>query len=158
MGTKLFEPLPAVDKVVPPLKYSIKTILKTNGSITFNCPGTLYNTACYFVIKHRNSLETWSAAPQLLNGPTYTYDFTTGISKSYGNNMVLNGGKYCLFSGDINQDGVIESTDFGDVENKSQLFLFGYQVDDLTGDNLVESSDYGLIENNSQLFLFSQRP
>jgi hypothetical protein len=72
--------------------------------------------------------------------------------------MVLNGGKYCLFSGDINQDGVIESTDFGDVENKSQLFLFGYQVDDLTGDNLVESSDYGLIENNSQLFLFSQRP
>ncbi|MBK9526097.1 MAG: choice-of-anchor J domain-containing protein [Bacteroidetes bacterium] len=140
------------------LKYSIKTILKTDGSITFNCPGTLYNTACYFVIKHRNSLETWSAAPQLLNGPTYTYDFTTGISKSYGNNMVLNGGKYCLFSGDINQDGVIESTDFGDVENKSQLFLFGYQVDDLTGDNLVESSDYGLIENNSQLFLFSQRP
>lgn len=138
--------------------FSTKTLLQTNGTLSVSCPGNLYNTSCYFALRHRNSLETWSALPVLLNAPSISYDFTTAASKAYGNNLVLNLGKYCLYSGDVNQDGIIESSDFGEIENKSQLFVYGYQVDDITGDNFVESGDYSLIENNSQLFLFSMRP
>ena len=59
---------------------------------------------------------------------------------------------------DVNQDGLVESTDYSDVENASQIFLSGYELTDLTGDGLVESADYSLIENNSQLFLIYSTP
>ena len=72
--------------------------------------------------------------------------------------MNLSDGNFALWSGDINQDGLIESTDYSSIENSSQNFLFGYVPDDLNGDELVESADYSMIENNSQLFLMIARP
>lgn len=127
------------------------------GNFVFNNlpPGT----NGYIVLKHRNALETWSASPVLFNTSSISYDFSTAASQAFGSNMKNMGdGKFALYSGDVNKDGIIESNDFSDIENSSQLFVFGYVVDDLTGDNIVESSDYSLIENNAQLFLFVARP
>ena len=88
-----------------------------------------------------------------------TYDFSSLQSKAYGGNIhALGDGFFAIWSGDVNQDGFIESSDYSSVENSSQLFLFGYVNDDLTGDGIVESADYSLIENNSQLFLIVARP
>ncbi|MCC7232776.1 MAG: hypothetical protein IT242_07530 [Bacteroidia bacterium] len=56
------------------------------------------------------------------------------------------------------QDGFVESSDYSQMENDSQAFLFGYNASDITGDGIVESADYGLLENNSILFLFAQIP
>ena len=58
----------------------------------------------------------------------------------------------------MNQDGLIESTDYSGIENAVTTFLYGYVPEDLTGDNIVEASDYSLVENNALLFLFAVRP
>ena len=68
----------------------------------------------------------------------------------------LGDGRFALYSGDISdanlgvgfQDGVIESQDYGDLENAVTISLLGYKPEDITGDNIVESGDYGLIETN----------
>ncbi|MCC7233392.1 MAG: SprB repeat-containing protein, partial [Bacteroidia bacterium] len=134
-------------------------ILHTDGSLetVFN-DTTLASNEYWIKINHRNTLETWSSQPVLIEDTTH-YDFTMSVSSAYGNNLRdLGNGRYAIWSGDVNQDGFVESSDFSQVENDSQQFLFGYVVSDLTGDNLVESSDYGLIQNNSQLFLILARP
>ena len=89
----------------------------------------------------------------------FTYDFSTSSAQAYGSNQKLLGaGIFGLYSGDVNQDAFVESTDYQEIENGSQAFLSGYVPTDLTGDWLVESADYGIMENNSQLFLFVNQP
>jgi hypothetical protein len=46
---------------------SSKGILDLNGHGTFNFPSAVNGTPYYVVIKHRNSIETWSATPQTFN-------------------------------------------------------------------------------------------
>ena len=45
------------------------------------------------------------------------YDFTTAQNKAYGNNLKLVNGKWCIYSGDVNQDGFI------DINDQSQVFI-----------------------------------
>jgi hypothetical protein len=56
------------------------------------------------------------------------------------------------------QDGVIESQDYGDMENAVSITLLGYTTEDITGDGVVESSDYGLIEGNVYFTFVAMRP
>ncbi len=113
----------------------------------------------YLSFRHRNTLETWSAVPVVIDGNIKSYDFTTAASQAYGNNLKdLGDTRFAMYSGDTNQDGAIDSTDFSNIENALNLFAFGYIPEDLTGDNLTENADYSLIENNLQLFLILQRP
>lgn len=140
------------------IAYTDRNVLMTDGMGSFAFPSTVLGQSYYIVFKHRNSLETWSAFPVTFSSSNISYDFTTAANKAYGNNMKNIGGAYCIYSGDVTQDGVIESGDYSQVENSSQLFIFAYYVDDVTGDDLVESADYSLIENNSQMFLISARP
>jgi len=104
-------------------------------------------------------IHTVGSAILSLSAGSASYDFTTASTQAYGGNLRnLGGGRFALFSGDVNQDDLIESADYGAVENAVVGFLSGYQVEDLTGDNLVESTDYSLIENNLMGFIFSIRP
>ncbi|MBK9542524.1 MAG: IPT/TIG domain-containing protein [Bacteroidetes bacterium] len=138
---------------------TVKGVIGTNGIGVFTFPAATANVPHWVGVRHRNTLETWSSNIVPFPGTTVGYDFTTANSQSLGNNMISNGdGTFSIRSGDSNQDGSIESTDFSNIENASQVFLTGYFPEDLTGDNLVESADYGLIENNSQLFLSAITP
>jgi hypothetical protein len=134
-------------------------IVQTDGRLTVIFEDSTLDGNSYFLkLNHRNTLETWSSLPVSMNDPV-EYDFTDAASKAFGNNLRdLGNGKFAVWSGDVNQDGFVESADFSAIENDSQLFLFGYYVSDLTGDGIVESADYSLIENNSQLFLISSTP
>ena len=67
----------------------------------------------------------------------------------YGNNLKLVSGKYCIFTGDVNQDGVVDSGDMNPVENKSIIVTMGYVVEDVNGDGIVDSGDMNIVENNS---------
>ena len=58
----------------------------------------------------------------------------------------------------MDQDEFVGSSDYSQIENDSQGFLFGYYISDVDGDGFVGSSDYSIIENNSQLFIFSYHP
>ncbi|MBS1551014.1 MAG: hypothetical protein JST15_02965 [Bacteroidetes bacterium] len=119
----------------------------TGNFIFPNAPsGTYYITA-----KHLNSIETWSKSggePMTQNGTT-NYDFTTAAAQAYGSNLKLKGGKYCVYSGDINQDGIIDASDLIRIYNDSYAGLTGrYLVSDLNGDSMVDASDVSAADNN----------
>jgi len=105
----------------------------------------------YIHVKHRNSIETWSkAGGELFTfGGVYNYDFTSAINKAYGNNLILKGTKYCIYSGDINQDGVIDGSDLSFADNDVTNFVTGYVVSDVNGDNISDASDLSIIDNNA---------
>ena len=106
----------------------------------------------YFIaVKHFNSIETWSKSGGFSMNLTDTsfYDFTTAAAQAYGNNLKLKGTKYCAYSGDINQDGIIDATDLIKVYNDSYVGLTGrYNVSDLNGDSIVDASDISMADNN----------
>lgn len=134
----------------------VTTVLSTSGTATadFNSLSGSY----YLVLRHRNAMETWSAAPISFSG-TVSYDFTTAANKAFGSNQAnMGGGVFALWSGDVNQDGMIETSDYTRMENDVLAILFGYHVCDLTGDGMVETSDYTLMENNVLQIIFVSKP
>jgi hypothetical protein len=140
-------------------------ILKTNGNLTVTIGAPAQSgTAYYIKVNHRNSIETWSAAPVMMSSVT-SYDFSSAVTQAYDNNPLdifspmadLGDGNWGIFSGDISeystatvgiQDGIVESQDYGDMENAVYYSPLGYLVEDITGDGIVESADYGLMETN----------
>ena len=136
---------------LPPylLEFSYRPILLTNGDCIFEYPPAATGNSYFIVVKHRNSLETWSASPVLFNSSLVNYDFSNMQNEAYGNNLTDFGdGNFGIYSGDINQNGTIDLTDFYTLKNSTVLFNTGYIREDLTGDWMIESSDFSLIENN----------
>lgn len=140
------------------IMYADTAILQTNGNVQFTIPQAFSGNSYYLVINHRNSIETWSANPQIItNG--MLYDFTTASSKAYlGNQVNIGGGSFAIYSGDVDQDGVVDHSDLTDIENNSQLSTYGYYPFDITGDNKCESTDYSLVENNYNSGIMVKKP
>jgi photosystem II stability/assembly factor-like uncharacterized protein len=131
--------------------------LSTSGICTLSAPYT-FSGSYYFVIKHRNSIETWTANPLSLNDSAINYNFTDAASKSYGANMKLINGKYCIYGGDVNQDGIVDAGDMISVDNLSSTFSMGYIPEDANGDCLIDSGDMILIDNNASSFISTINP
>lgn len=104
----------------------------------------------YMVIKHRNALETWSQSPQQFIGGVLNYDFTTDSAKAFGENMKLINDKWCLFMGDINNDGAINILDDFEVYNSSYLNTYSL-VHDTNLDGNIDIYDDLIVYNNSFL-------
>ncbi|MBK8554166.1 MAG: hypothetical protein IPL53_25215 [Ignavibacteria bacterium] len=138
---------------------SAKGVLGTWGYATF-----LFNTAptgsYYLQVGQRNSLETWSAntISFVRGGVTNDYDFTTAANKAFGNNMVLKSGRYCNYSGDVNQDGDVNLADVLETYNASSNFASGYVQADVNGNNFVDLSDITLVYNNAAAFVVKVTP
>ncbi|MCY7360752.1 MAG: dockerin type I repeat-containing protein [Ignavibacteria bacterium] len=107
----------------------------------------------YIQLKHRNTLETWSSYPvNYISGEIINYNFTNSLSKAYGNNQIQISNVnnlYGIFSGDVNQDGIIDAADLSEVDNDIINSATGYLPADLNGDGFVEVSDLSMVENNS---------
>ena len=117
------------------------------------------NGTFYIVLKHRNSLETWSrTGGESLFGVDNTYDFTSNVSQAYGGNMVLKGNKYCIYTGDVNKDGIIDASDFSLVEGDALSYTLGHAATDLNGDLIVDGSDFLIVDNNSHHLIQVSRP
>ncbi|MBK8383408.1 MAG: hypothetical protein WAU38_05870 [Ignavibacteria bacterium] len=107
------------------------------------------STPYYIVVKHRNSIETWSSAtPSFTNGTLY-YDFTLANTQAFGNNLINAGGKWSLYVGDVNQDGIVDASDVSLVDNDALSGVFGSALTDLNCDGIVDVSDLSVIDNNS---------
>lgn len=128
------------------------------GQGNFIFKNALNGISYYIVISHRNSIETWSSAVQTFVSSSMSYDITDNISKAYGNNLQLKGSKYCLYSGDVNKDGIIDASDLSEVDNGTILFLKGRNPADLNGDEVVDVSDLSIVDNNSNLNVAVIRP
>ncbi|MBK8554165.1 MAG: hypothetical protein IPL53_25210 [Ignavibacteria bacterium] len=126
-------------------------VLNSSGEGTFTFNTSLSGTY-YIEITHRNSIETWSKLPVSIVAEG-SYDFTTSATQAYGDNIILKSGKYCNYSGDVNQDGFVNLTDVLAVFNSSSSFVNGYVTSDVNGDNTVDLSDIALTYNNSSAFV-----
>ncbi len=62
--------------LTPALK-SNNVLLSTNGQATISYPKEIIGNDYYIVIRHRNSIETWSKNPVHFSGNLVTFDFTT---------------------------------------------------------------------------------
>ena len=120
---------------------SKKIFLNTLGFGKVNFSSVVEGTPYYIVVKHRNSIETWSAAEQSFDGGVLNYDFTSAQTQALGSNLKLKGSKWCVYSGDVNQDGVVDITDVAIVDVDNLNFATGYKVTDVNGDNLVDLAD-----------------
>jgi hypothetical protein len=133
-------------------------MLKTNGNAVASF-SSAPSGSFYIAIRHRNSIETWSATPQTVGTTASFYDFTNESNKAYGHNMKeVAIGVWAFYSGDINQDGFIEGSDYTPLFNDNDHFAEGYMTTDLNGDGFVEGSDYPILFNNSDNFIETVHP
>ncbi|MDQ3022514.1 MAG: hypothetical protein M3R36_18395 [Bacteroidota bacterium] len=134
------------------------SILDSVGTGNFIFHNAVNSLPYFIVIKHRNGLETWSAAGNSFISGSLSYDFTLSMSKAYGNNQILAGTKYCIYNGDVNQDGAIDISDLGLIDNDVYNFNSGYVTADVNGDSFVDISDLEIADNNAINFISLQRP
>lgn len=131
--------------------------LATNGTATLSLPAS-YNGNYYIVVKHRNSLETWSGSPVSFSTPLVSYNFTDAAAKAFGSNMREVAGVFVMYSGDINQDGIVDSGDMIPLDNDATSFAAGYLGTDVNGDGISDSSDMIFVDNNSTQFITKVSP
>ncbi|MDQ3018975.1 MAG: SBBP repeat-containing protein [Bacteroidota bacterium] len=142
--------------IVDSAKALIDSTSFTGNFFFDNAPSGTY----YIVLKHRNSIETWSKSggENLTIGTTINYNFTTANSQAFGNNMILKGTKYCIYSGDVNQGGTVDLSDLSLIDNDLYNFVSGYFATDLSGDNFVDLNDATIADNNAFNFVSLVRP
>lgn len=113
----------------------------------------------YIVVKHRNSVETWSkSGGEVFANGILNFDFTTAATQAYGSNMVLVGSDYAFYSGDVNDDGFVDGADGLLIDNDAFNFVSGYVVTDLNCDGTVDGSDAVFADNNAFAFVGIVRP
>lgn len=136
-----------------------KVSLSGAGTASVVFTGAVNGVSYYIVVKHRNSVETWSktGGEVFVNG-ILNYDFTTAASQAFGNNMVLVGSDYAFYSGDVNDDGFVDGADGLLIDNDAFNFVSGYVVTDLNCDGTVDGSDAVFADNNAFAFIGIVRP
>lgn len=113
----------------------------------------------YIALKQRNSIETWSNVPKAFTiGPAAAHYFTSNDSLAYGNNMVLEKWYYCMYSGDVDQNGVIDGTDGGIIDNDISNFSTGYIITDIDGNYVTDGTDGAICDNNIANFVSKVTP
>ena len=124
--------------------------LSTTGIATVTVPSS-YSGSYYITVKHRNSIQTVSATAKSFAGSSVTQSFETA-SDVFGGNVVLMAGPgthYAMYGGDVNQDGIVDGSDFAPVDNLAAQASSGYLPEDVNGDGLVDGSDFLIIDNNA---------
>jgi hypothetical protein len=126
---------------------TFRGVLKTDGKIA--CRFVNLPTASYYIeVRHRNSIRAWSATPVPVvhNG---SFHFSTSSTQAYGvNQHEVEPNVFALYTGDINQDDVVDAFDYLDLDLYLIVGAFGYLSADLTGDGVVDAFDYILLDTN----------
>ena len=66
--------------------------------------------------------------------------------------------RYAFYSGDQNQDRIVDLNDVVNVFNDANTFTNGYVASDMNGDNITDLSDVVLTFNNSNQFVNAITP
>jgi len=136
---------------------SVRTVLHQDG--TAICSFISVSGSYYIVVKHRNAIQTWSAAPVAMGALPASYNFSTAVNQAYGDNQVeVATGIWAFFSGDVEIDENMDLLDLGLVETDINNFEFGYRATDINGDGNVDLLDSPALEANINNFIFSNHP
>ncbi|MEO8209416.1 MAG: hypothetical protein ABI840_02560, partial [bacterium] len=84
--------------------------------------------------------------------------FTNASSKAFGNNMILKGTKYCIYSGDVDYSNFVDISDMSRIENDAYNFLSGDVISDLNGDRAVDLDDLTIVDNNMYNYIVTILP
>ncbi|MBS1517960.1 MAG: FG-GAP repeat protein [Bacteroidetes bacterium] len=125
-----------------------------NAVLNFtNAPDGTY----YLAVKHRNSIETWSAVGITVTfGGSVNYNFSSSSTQAFGNNMIQidsSPQRFGIYSGDVNQDGLIDLADGSLIDNDSFNFVSGYVPTDVNGDDVTDLADAVFADNNGFNFV-----
>ncbi|MCX6187734.1 MAG: hypothetical protein NTU43_12210 [Bacteroidetes bacterium] len=141
------------------LVYSSRSTLGTNGVANIIFPSAVSGNSYYIVLKHRNSIETWSSVPVAFSSSGATYSFSNSASKAFGDNISdMSGGIFAIYTGDINQDGSVDFNDYPELDISSNNGDLGYLSNDLNGDASVDFNDYPILDINSSNGVLSITP
>lgn len=119
--------------------------------------GVRENVPYYISIRHRNHLDVLSSEPITFTfGEVPSYDFTTGSDKAFGVEQLkqVDEGKFAMYAGDYNGDGVIQTTDF-DVWFDNPAAVDVYSPIDGNLDGVIQSTDFDVWSiNNAKIGAF----
>jgi hypothetical protein len=142
---------------------SFSGIVNKYGFIFIQLPASILNRSFYISINHRNSFEVWSSNLVRCSDSAF-YDFTISDTSAYGNGLhspmkLLPDGRYAMYSGDVNQDGIIDAQDLDIVwltTGSSPINL--YYTTDLNADEIPDAQDIDILWLNSLGSLLVSRP
>lgn len=128
------------------------------NTFTFNnAPTDKY----YIVYQKPNCIETFSreGGDSLIRESSGNYyDFTSSAAQAYGNNLFNAESLYCIYSGDVNQDGIIDVIDLISVFNSCVDFSSSNPDTDINSDGTTDLNDLLIAYNNSFEFISVQTP
>lgn len=132
--------------------------IRSNGTIVDFRTGNssvvmdgLASGSYYVVVHYASHLSVMSSVAITLSSSSPLYDFTTGLGKFYGNDAkLISAGVYGSYAGDVDKNGLINSSDKNTVYNARGTF--GYLLSDVDRNGLVNSADKNMTYNNRGLF------
>ncbi|MBX7043703.1 MAG: proprotein convertase P-domain-containing protein [Ignavibacteria bacterium] len=151
---------------VSPYQYEVGVKGETpddNYTFRYTFDSASLGSSYYLQIRHRNSIQIWSANPvtfDFLNG-NLRYDFTLSADSAYGSNQVQVDSsplRFAMYGGDVNQDDIVDGTDTQLIDNDAAAFLAGYVVTDVNGDDFVDGTDASITGNNADAFISAITP
>jgi len=129
------------------------TIFSTNGSSPLKFYNLDKEKSYYFCVRHRNHLDILTATALPVNADV-VYDFTADVDNAFGSlqqNWNESETRAMMFTGDYNQDGVIQVSDF-DIWIQTPAVLDTYSSSDGTLDGVVQTTDFDAwIPNKAKL-------
>jgi hypothetical protein len=67
-------------------------------------------------------------------------------------------GHYVIYSGDVNQDGFIDTADMTPVDNDATNYEAGYRTTDVNGDGVIDTADMTIVDNNAAQYIGAATP
>ncbi|HMQ69600.1 MAG TPA: integrin alpha [Ignavibacteria bacterium] len=138
-----------------------KAIVANDGTVQLTFPSAVSGNY-YIAIKHRNSIETWSASPMAFSTSSpVNYDLSSSSSQAFGSNekqIDTSPLRFGIYSGDENQNGIVDLGDVVRVFNAANSFTGGYVPSDMNGDNLTDLADIVITSNNASAFVVKVAP
>ncbi len=134
-----------------------------NYTFRYTFESAALSDSYYLQIRHRNSIQIWSANPvsfDFLSG-NLRYDFTLSADSAFGSNQVEVDNsplRYAMYGGDVDQNDIVDGTDTQLIDNDASGFVSGYVATDVNGDNFVDGTDAAITGNNADNFITAITP
>lgn len=132
------------------------SVINSAGLGVFNFNEALDGVNYYIDLRHRNSIETWSASTNSFIAGSLSYDMSTNPANAFGSNVIqvdLSPVRYATYSGDVTQDGTVDLSDVSLIDNDAAIFATGYLVTDINGDLVIDVADAVFADNNAFNFV-----